>query len=193
MQPMTYVDVIRPRIINNRTLYNILLVCVSSLLIALSAQIVILLPFTPVPVTAQTFAVLLLGALLGRKRAVSAVGLYLLQGISGLPVFAGGNAGLFYLTGMTGGYLLGFLPAAYLCGFLAERKWDRRYLTASILFIFGSAIIYTCGILWLALYTSLKFALQAGLFPFLVGDIIKILMAIISLPSGWKILERLNR
>jgi biotin transport system substrate-specific component len=193
MQPITYADMIRPRIITNRTVYNAILVLAASLLLALSAQIAIPLPFTPVPVTAQTFAVLFLAALLGRKRAVYAVALYLIQGASGLPVFAGGNAGIVYLTGMTGGYLIGFLPAAYLCGFLAERKWDRHYVTASILFASGSAVILLCGVFWLALYTSLEFALQAGLYPFVIADLIKIIIALVSLPSGWKIIERFKQ
>jgi biotin transport system substrate-specific component len=164
MQPITYADMIRPRIITNRTVYNAILVLAASLLLALSAQIAIPLPFTPVPVTAQTFAVLFLAALLGRKRAVYAVALYLIQGASGLPVFAGGNAGIVYLTGMT-----------------------------SILFASGSAVILLCGVFWLALYTSLEFALQAGLYPFVIADLIKIIIALVSLPSGWKIIERFKQ
>jgi biotin transport system substrate-specific component len=190
MQPMTYVDKIRPRIFTNSILYDVIIVLSASFLLALSAQIILPLPFTPVPVTAQTLVVLLIGAWLGRKRAVYAVTLYLLQGLSGLPVFAGGNAGFFYLTGLTGGYLFGFLPAAYICGFLAERKWDRKLLTTSILFLCGSAVIYLLGLFWLASYTTFDFALRAGFYPFIAADIIKLMAAIVILPSGWKIVDK---
>jgi biotin transport system substrate-specific component len=192
MQSMTYVDRIRPSFIVNMTLYNTVLVIAASLLITASAYFIVPLPFTPIPVTAQTFAVLLLAALLGRKRAVYAVLLYLMEGIAGLPVFAGGNAGFIYLMGMTGGYLLGFVPAAYFCGFLAEKKWDRKYITAALLFGIGITVIYLFGVLWLAGYTSFEFAIRAGLYPFIAADVFKIFVAIVSLPSGWKLIDRLK-
>jgi biotin transport system substrate-specific component len=192
MQTMTYMDKIRPRIITNITLYNAILVLIAALLISISARLVVPLPFTPVPVTAQTFAVLFLGALLGRRRALYAVLLYLMQGVSGLPVFAGGNGGFYYLSGMTGGYLIGFLPAAYLCGYLAEKRWDRAYFSAALLFMLGLAIIYLCGVAWLAFYTSIAFAVQAGFYPFIAADLFKVFVAVVSLPSGWKIVDKLK-
>lgn len=192
MHTATYADWIRPRNITNIRIYDILLVLTASFLLSLSARIAVQLPFSPVPVTAQTFAVLVLGAILGRKRAVSAVLIYLVQGISGLPVFAGGNAGFIYLTGLTGGYLIGFIPAVYLCGYLAERRWDRHYLTSFLLFVCGSAIIYVFGTGWLALFTSVKFALTAGFYPFLPGDLLKICLAVAILPYAWKMTKKIN-
>ena len=190
MQYVTYVDLIRTDLRKNSLLFNLISIITGSFFIAISAQVAIYLPFSPVPVTAQTFAVLLTGVLLGSKRGSLAVLLYLFEGFYGLPVFASGNSGFIYLAGPTGGYLLGFLPAAYICGLLAEYGWDRHFLTALLVVFLGNIIIYICGILWLSRFITGDKLLLLGFFPFMPGEIIKMVLATILLPSGWKLLGK---
>ena len=161
-----------------------------SLLTALAAQIVI--PIGPVPITGQTFAVLLTGALLGSRLGAMAMIAYLLEGASGLPFFAGGHFGLAHLMGPTGGYLIAFPAAAFITGAFAEQGWDRRFLTAAAAMFIGSIVIIVCGCAWFALLTrsSLFAAFRLSVVPFIPGEIIKILLAAAVLPSGWKLLRR---
>lgn len=188
---MTYADVLRPSLRRYALLYDTLLVIGGSLLIALAAQVAIPLPFSPVPLTGQTLAVLLVGALLGSRRGSLAVITYLAEGFVGLPVFAGGAAGLARLAGPTGGYLIGFVLAAYVVGLLAERGWDRRFGTTAAAMILGNLVIYACGAVWLAFYVgSLAKALSLGVVPFIPGDILKTLLAATLLPLGWRMVGR---
>lgn len=173
--------------------YDIALIIGGSLFIAFSAQIAIWLPFSPVPVTGQTFAVLMVGALLGSRRGFFSVLLYLIEGSAGMPVFATARAGLPVLLGPTGGYLVGFLPAAYLTGLLAEKKWDRRVSSTILAMLLGNACIYAFGMLWLSCLMGInKSVLAVGLYPFIVGDIAKIALAAVLLPAGWKLLDKSN-
>jgi biotin transport system substrate-specific component len=186
---LTIADLLRPDEKRAAAVYDICLVISSSLLIALCAHIKILLPFSPVPVTAQTFAVLMTGALLGARRGALAVLAYIIQGALGLPVFALGG-GLAVLLGPTGGYIIGFVPAAYLTGYLAQKGWDRRIGTTILAMVFGNLVIYACGLFWLSLLTGMsKSVLTAGLYPFVVGDLVKIALAAAVLPAGWKLLK----
>jgi len=164
-----------------------------ALWVALFAQVRIPLPFTPVPITGQTFAVLLVGAALGAGRGAGALMLYLLMGMTGLPVFAGGAAGLFHLTGPTGGYLLGFVIAAAAVGRMAEHGWERSFRTSLIPFSLGTLLIYLVGVPWLALYVGPQAAIQKGLLPFLPGDLIKLLLAALALPSAWRLAQGKDR
>lgn len=164
-----------------------------SLLIALSAQIRIVLPFSPVPITGQTFAVLLLGALYGSWRGSATVATYLVLGAAGLPVFAGGASGLSRLIGPTGGYLVGFIVSAFVVGLLSERGWDRQLWTTAASMVIGNLIIYAAGIPWLSKFVGWQAVLQTGLFPFLVGDGLKIALAMILLPTSWKFIGRSDR
>lgn len=164
-----------------------------ALWVALFAQVRIPLPFTPVPITGQTFAVLLVGAALGAGRGAGALMLYLLMGMTGLPVFAGGAAGLFHLTGPTGGYLLGFVIAAAAVGRMAEHGWERSFRTSLIPFSLGTLLIYLVGVPWLALYVGPQAAIQKGLLPFLPGDLIKLLLAALALPSAWQLVQGKDR
>jgi biotin transport system substrate-specific component len=161
-----------------------------SLLTALSAQIVI--PIGPVPITGQTFAVLLTGALLGSRLGAMAMIAYLVEGVSGLPFFAGGMAGLPHLLGSTGGYLIAFPAAAYITGAFAEQGWDRHFFTAAAAMAIGSIVIIVCGWLWFSYltHTSPLIVLQITVLKFIPGDIIKISLAAAVLPSGWKLLRR---
>lgn len=186
---MVYADLLRPAVRRSAWVYDAALVLAGSWLIALSAQVAVPLPFSPVPVTGQTAAVLLVGALLGSRRGSLAVLVYIAQGAAGLPVFAGGAFGLSRVLGPTGGYLLGFVAAAFLVGLLAERGWDRRPLTTAAAMALGNVVIYTVGALWLAVFVGgLRQALAVGVVPFLPGDLLKIAVAAILLPAGWKLL-----
>ncbi len=188
---LTYADVLRPQTKQNGRLYDLFLVLVGSVLVALTAQIAFELP-GGVPITGQTFGVLLVGALLGRKRGTAAMLAYLAQGAIGLPVFANGAAGAHVFAGPTGGYLAGFVIAAALVGWLAERGWDRRVLTTIIAMLLGNIVIYAAGVPWLkqVLAADWSQALQWGLTPFLVGDVIKIALAAVLLPLGWRLLGK---
>jgi len=167
---------------------DILLVLLGSLFVAACAQIAIPLPFTPVPLTGQTFAVLLAGAALGSKRGASSLGLYTIAGALGLPIFAAGKSGL---SGPTLGYLFGFIIAAYIIGLLAERGLDRSLRTSFLPFLLGTAVIYLFGAGWLVLSLGMtpQQALAAGVLPFLIGDAIKLLLAGVSLPAAWKLVR----
>ncbi|MGD2206353.1 MAG: biotin transporter BioY [Anaerolineae bacterium] len=185
---MTYADVLRPSAKRYTLLYDVALIVAGSFFIAACAQVAIPLPFSPVPVTGQTLAVLLTGALLGSRRGSLCLLAYLFEGAAGLPFFAGGNAGLVYLLGPTGGYLIGFVVAAGITGRLSEKGWDRRVGTTVAAMLFGHAAIYAFGLAWLAFFTGVPRVLPLGLYPFLVGDLVKLILAAILLPSGWRIL-----
>jgi biotin transporter BioY len=139
-------------------------------------------------VTGQTFAVLLVGALLGSRRGALALITYLLEGAAGLPFFAEASGGLGVITGPTGGYLAGFIVAAFVVGWLAERGWDRRAETTALAMLAGNAAIYLFGLPWLARIVGGENVLAYGLFPFLVGDAIKIVLAMFLLPAGWRVI-----
>jgi len=161
-----------------------------SLLTALAAQVAI--PIGPIPITGQTFAVLLTGALLGSRLGALAIIAYLVEGASGLPFFAGGTGGLAHLVGPAGGYLIAFPAAAYVTGAFAEHDWDRQFFTAVLAILIGSLVIIFCGWGWFSLSTRTN-ALTAFRFtvlPFIPGDIIKIVLAAAVLPSGWVLLNR---
>ena len=159
------------------------IILLGSWLIALTAQVVI--PLVPVPVTGQTFGVLLISALLGRKRGVWTVLSYLTQGAMGLPFFAGATGGIAKLVGPTGGYLFGFILAAYVVGWLSEKGWDRRFFSTIASMTIGNLVIYAFGVTWLSYFIGLNASLSAGLFPFIYGDILKILLAAFILPYLW--------
>jgi biotin transport system substrate-specific component len=146
-------------------------------LVIISAQVAIPLPFSPVPITGQTFGVLLTAMALGRVRGTSVIALYLLEGIAGLPVFAAGAGGVWVMYGATGGYLFGFLAAAFVVGGLADRGWDRGYLKSLTTLTVGTALIFACGLLWLSRFVEGDALLTLGLMPFVPGAIYKILAA----------------
>lgn len=168
---------------------DLLLITAGALLVAIFAQVRIALPFTPVPLTGQTFAVLLVGAALGSRRGLASLSLYSLIGTLGLPVFAGGAAGPAYAFGPTGGYLLGFIAAAWLTGLLAERGLERSLRTSIVPFLAGTVILYVLGAGWLALQVGLEKALLLGVLPFIAGDSLKIALAAIALPAAWKLVK----
>ena len=169
---------------------SLFLIVLGSLLLAALAQVEIVLPFTPVPITGQTLGVLLIGAALGSKRGAASIILYLTEGAFGLPFFAGGASGMGIFTGATAGYLVGFVGAAYVVGLLAERGLERSVRTSLIPFLVGTVIIYICGVAWLSvLLGSLGKAITLGMLPFLIGDAIKLAAASLILPTAWKLVK----
>ena len=171
-----------------------MLVILGSLLMGLVAQLSIKLPFTPVPVTGQTLGVLVIGGALGSVRGALSMLVYLVWGAVGLPFFAEGRSGIELLafSSATGGYLWGFVVAGYVVGLLAERKWDRGIGSSLGAMFVGEVIIFAFGVAWLsqALGLPLEDALEAGLYPFVVGDVIKLAIAAGVLPAAWRALAR---
>lgn len=184
VSPRTLGDVIPGGLVR-----SIALVVGGTLLVALSTLVIIPLPFTPVPLTLQTFAVLLVGAALGSKRGVASMALYALAGIAGVPWFSAHHSGWAFASF---GYVLGFVIAAYLVGLLAERGNDRHVLKTVGLMVLGNLAIYAVGVPGLMIFTgmSLGKAIALGVVPFLIGDAIKIALAAGLLPGAWKIVSR---
>ena len=184
---LSLMDVLLPRA---TLVQNILLVVSGSLLVALCAQISFYLPFSPVPVTGQTFALLLVGATFGARRAAAALLLYLAQGAVGLPVFApSGLPGLARFAGPTAGYLLAYPVAAFLLGWLTERLPRRAWLLAVLA---AEAAIFAGGVGWLKVWAQLTWpqAVAQGLLPFLPGDLLKVVLVGACLPASWWALEQ---
>ena len=186
-RPLTLADVAAPR---SSALMNVLLVVAASLVTAAAAQVEIRLPWTPVPITGQSFAVLLSGLVLGSRRAFLAQMLYLSEGVLGLPFFSGGAAGLAHLVGPTGGYLVAFPFAAAFTGFLAERGWDRRPVTMFLAMLAGSTIVFGLGLAQLSRFVPADTLLATGLLPFVPGDLIKSALAAGIFPLVWKLVPR---
>jgi biotin transport system substrate-specific component len=175
-----------------RTIRYGLLALAGSVLIAICAQISV--PLFPVPMTLQTFAVFLIGLTYGWRLGGVTVALYLLEGALGLPVFSGGKGGLIVFMGPTAGYLVGFLVAATACGWFAERGFDRSYSKLFASLLVGNILLYAPGLLWLgSLIGWDKPVLEYGLYPFILGDLLKIAMAVLLLPTAWKIVNRLKQ
>lgn len=185
------------RIFTRSLVTDIVLIAAGTALVSILAQIAI--PLWPVPLTGQTFAVLFVGATLGTARAALSMGLYLVLGFAGLPVFTpqanGGHlTGTAALVGPTGGFLIGFIVAAAFVGWLAQREWDRRWLRTFLAFAGGTVIMYAFGLPWLFVALSnlhvahpLQATLTGGLYPFLIGDTLKAILAAIILPLVWRI------
>jgi len=169
----------------------VMLAIAGSLLLWVSAKVSV--PFWPVPMTMQPFVVLGLGAAFGWRLGMATVALYLMEGAMGLPVFAGTpekGIGLAYMAGPTGGYLAGFVLAAGVTGWLAERGFDRNVLTMSLAMLLGMATIYLLGVGYLTSLIGIEKALTFGLYPFIPGDIAKIILAAMVFPAAWKWLSR---
>ena len=187
VRTLTLADVAWPRV---GFLRDTLLVLAASVATALAAQVAVPFAWTPVPLTGQTFAVLLSGAVLGARLGFIAQVVYLLEGGLGLPLFAGGATGVVKLVGPTGGYLMAFPFAAALTGFLAERGWDRRFLTTFGALLLGSAVIFAFGLLWLARFLPAQQLLTSGLLPFIPGDLLKSGLASAAFPAAWSWVDR---
>jgi biotin transport system substrate-specific component len=186
----TLIDTFIPAATDN-WLYKAILVLAGTALLTLSAKIQV--PFYPVPMTMQTFAVLVIGMAFGWKLGGLTVLAYLLEGAVGLPVFAGTPAkgiGLAYMAGPTGGYLVGFVVSALTVGYLAEKGFDRSIVATLIAMVIGTALIFLCGYVWLSELIGLEKAFKFGVLPFMWGAVFKIGLAAAILPLCWKVLKR---
>ena len=179
------------RVLPNTLLWRIALVILGSGLIGLAAQVAVPVPGSPVPVTGQTFAVLLVGATLGSRLGAAAVVAYLAEGAIGLPVFAPGPAlGLARFSGPTAGYLAGFVLAAFVAGWLAERGWGRRVWTAALAMLIADALIYAVALPWLSRFVPSGAVFEAGLYKFIAGDLYKIALAAATLSVAARVVPR---
>jgi biotin transport system substrate-specific component len=183
VSPRTLGDVIPGGLVR-----SIALVIGGAVFVGLTAQVAIPLPFTPVPLTLQTFSVLLVGAALGSVRGAASMALYLLAGVAGVPWFANQQSGWAFASF---GYIVGFVAAAWLVGRLAERGADRRVVPTIGMMALGNVVIYVFGVAGLTLLADLPLstALAKGVLPFLIGDVIKILLAAGLLPGTWKLIN----
>ena len=173
---------ISAKTVSNSAIKDVSLIIGASLFIALMAQITIPLPFTPVPITMQTFAVVLVGAVLGSKRGALAVVTYLAEGFAGLPVFLAGTSGIVKMAGPTAGYLIGFVFAAAFAGYMAEKGWTKTMLKTVITFFVSSKIILIFGTAFLCRFMTLDKAITVGFMPFMLGDLFKVSFATALLP-----------
>jgi biotin transport system substrate-specific component len=191
----TLIETVAPR--RRTRAFTAATVLAGSLVIAGLAQISIRLPFTPVPITGQTLGVLLVGASLGTALGAASVLLYLLEGAIGLPFYAEGRHGWEVLgaASATGGYLWGFVLAAAVVGWLSQRGWDRSIRSSIGAMLIGEIVLYAVGIPWLmgALDVPVERALALGLYPFVIGDTLKLLLAAGLLPTAWRIARHGNR
>ncbi len=171
-----------------------LLVLAGTGLVAGAAQISFKLPFTPVPITGQTFAVVLVGASLGAIRGTASLLLYMWVGVAGAPIYAHQSSGWDVITSASGGYIVGFILAAAITGVLAEHGWDKRLSSSIGAMLTGNVIIYLVGLPWLAvvLHTNLEKTLEYGLYPFVPGDTFKLYLAAAALPVSWRIVRRIK-
>jgi biotin transport system substrate-specific component len=178
------------RIVSRSLVVDIALIAAGAALTAVSAQIAV--PLWPVPVTGQTLAVLLVGVTLGAVRGGLSMALYAIVGIVGLPVFSESSSGWSVVAGPTGGYIIGFIFAAILTGWLAQREWDRKLLRAFVAFLVGSVVTFAFGLPWLATYlgavgapNDLNSVLTAGLYPFIVGGVVKSILGAGIITLAW--------
>ncbi len=188
---MTIPAIVMERFVRGRVAADMLLVVGASALIAIAAQIAIPIPFTPVPLTLQPLAVIFLGAALGSTRGAAAAALYLLEGFSGLPVFAQGHGGPAWLVGATAGYLFSYPVAAWVAGFVSERGWGSSVVRAVTGMLLALGVIYLGGWSWLAALTGPQAAFVAGVAPFVAADIVKVALGAALLPKAQQLIARI--
>jgi biotin transport system substrate-specific component len=188
---MTIPSVVIERFVRGRVAADMLLVVGASAIIAIAAQIAIPLPFTPVPLTLQPLAVILVGVALGATRGAAAAALYLLEGLSGLPVFALGHGGPAALLGPTAGYLYSYPFAAWVAGFVSQRGWGSSIMRSISGMLLSLAVIYAGGFAWLAALMGPGAAFAAGIVPFIVADAVKVALGAALLPKAQKLIARI--
>jgi biotin transport system substrate-specific component len=176
-----------------RAVRNTLLALAGTAIIAVSAKIQV--PFWPVPMTMQTLAIIVIAMAFGAKLGFATLALYLFEGAIGLPVFAGTpekGIGIPYMLGPTGGYLVGFIAAAWLAGWLAEKGWDRTFLKATAVNLVATAVVFVFGLAWLAPMYGLSKSIAVGVTPFLLSSAFKIALGGALLPAAWVLVRRLR-
>ena len=164
------------QVLSQSLAYRLLLILCSSLVLALMTQLKLSLFFTPVPVTGQTFAVLMISYLLGPRHGFYSVCFYLLLGICGLPFFSSGGSGFLYLKGATGGYLIGFLFSSLLVGYFSKKSLFKNFFSSCVLFAVGLVPTFVCGLIWLGFLLGFQNVLHLGFYPFIPGEILKVLI-----------------
>ena len=181
------------RVIPRSIAGDVALVVAGAAFTGLLAQVVI--PLYPVPITGQTLAVLLVGSTLGAVRGSLAMLAYAVLGVIGVPWFAEGHSGLGAIASPSGGYIIGFIAAAALTGWVAERAWDHRFVGALLSFVGGTVITFAIGMAWLAAVLGLNLSqtLNGGLYPFLVGGAVKAIVAAALIPLAWKAVGRVTK
>ncbi len=185
----TLIEAVWPDGAMSKPLRLVILAIAGSALLALSARISV--PMWPVPITMQTFAVLVIGAAYGWRLGGATILLYMAEAAVGLPVFSKGGGIAYFYSATSMGYIYGYLPAAMLIGWLAQRGWDRNPATTALAMLFGNILIYVPGLLWLGMIVGWdKPILEWGLTPFLLGDAIKLALATAALPLAWKAVRR---
>jgi biotin transport system substrate-specific component len=182
---------IREHVVRGSAAMNVLLIAGGSCLIALAAQIAIPVPFSPVPLTMQPIAVLLVGAVLGSWRGAAAASLYLLEGFAGAPVFAEARGGAMWLVGPTAGYLWSYPAAAWVAGWFSQHGWGSTRTRAIFGMLAALTVIYAGGFSWLAGFAGVDRAFTMGIAPFVIADIVKIALAAAFLPQAQKLVTRL--
>ncbi|HKR65764.1 MAG TPA: biotin transporter BioY [Thermoanaerobaculia bacterium] len=188
---MTIPAVVMQRLARGRAAAEVMLVVSASALIAIAAQVAIPLPFTPVPLTLQPMAVLLVGVVLGGTRGAAAATLYLLEGMSGLPVFAQGHGGPYWLVGPTAGFLYSYPFAAGLAGFISERGWGNSVVRAIVAMLVSLGVIYLGGWSWFAATIDRRTAFALTVAPFVFADIVKVALGAALLPKAQRLINRL--
>ncbi len=189
-ETLTIPRLLNERVIRGSAVTNVMLVVAASAAIAIAAQIAIDVPFSPVPLTMQPLAVLLVGVILGSKRGAAAAALYLFEGMSGAPVFAQLHGGSAWLVGPTAGYLWSYPLAAFVAGWFSEKNWGSTIVRAVSGMLIALAVIYAGGWSWLAVLTGARNAFVAGVAPFVLADVVKIAIAAALLPQAQKVIAR---
>lgn len=186
------------RVFSRALLTDLVLIAAGAGLTAIAAQVAV--PMWPVPITGQTLAVLLVGSTLGALRGALSLTLYAVLGIVGLPVFSDAESGMSVIAGPTGGYIIGFIFAAALTGWIAQREWDRRWFKATLAFLAGSVVTFAFGLPWLAvalggygLPNDLHSVLTAGLYPFIIGGVVKAMLAAGIISLAWNSIARADQ
>lgn len=188
---MTIPSIVIDRLVRGRAAADMLLVVSASALIAIAAQVAIPLPFTPVPLTLQPLAVIFIGVVLGSTRGAAAAALYLLEGMSGLPVFAQGHGGPLWLLGATAGFLYSYPFAAWVAGFVSERGWGTSIVRAITGMLLALGVIYLGGWSWLAMLTDARTAFATGVAPFVLADVVKVAIGAALLPKAQELVSRI--
>ncbi len=189
-ETLTIPRLLNERVIRGSAVTNVMLVVAASAIIAIAAQIAISVPFSPVPLTMQPLAVLLVGVILGSKRGAAAAILYLLEGASGAPVFAQLHGGAVWLAGATAGYLWSYPFAAFVAGWFSEKNWGSTIAPAVAGMLVALGVIYLGGWSWLAVLTGARNAFVAGVAPFVIADVVKIAIAAALLPQAQRVIAK---
>lgn len=169
-------------------IWNIFLVLTGTVFIALMANLKVILPFTPVPITGGTFAIMLVGLAYGKKLAPATVLAYIAAGTAGLPVFAGFKGGLTVFS-PSGGYIIGYFFAVLICGYFADKGWTTSYYKTILILLLANIALYAFGLFQLSFFVGREDVLAAGLYPFIPGDIIKMALVTVLLPTAWKLVR----